>query len=309
MSKRGYIARYLLIIKKLNSKQYTSFKELESFIDSQVENYQYRDDTLDIGSSKRTFHRDKKEIKNLYGIDIEYSRKNKGYFINKKEGEILNFQRMIESFDIINSLELAHDFKSFIHLESRRPLGTENLYGILHAIKNRFKIIFVYQNFWDEEFSHRLVEPYALKEYRNRWYVIGKDENDNKIKTFALDRLSNLDFNKDKYQYPQNYSVEESFRYCFGVISPNDEKLEDIILSFTPFQGKYIKTLPLHHTQELLVDNEHETRIKLKLYPTHDFIMELLSFGNNVIVIEPQSLAEKIQEEHEKAFKRYTSSK
>lgn len=305
MSKRGYISRYLIILKKLKSKPYSTYEELQAYMDHQFEFLNDKDDTLNIGSSKRTFLRDIKEIRNLFGVYIEYSRTNKGYYISNNEGGNMNFNRMLESFDIINSLELAHDFKSSIHLENRRPLGTENLYGLLHAIKNRLTIKFDYQKFWDEEWSHRVVEPYALKEYRNRWYVIGKDDRDNKIKSFGLDRLSNLDITRDNYQFPRNYNVEESYRYCFGVITPNDEKLDDIILCFTPFQGKYVKTLPLHHTQEVLEDNDHETRVKLKLYVTHDFIMELLSFGDQVIVIEPQSLAERIQSEHEKAFKRY----
>ncbi len=309
MSKRGYISRYLLIIKKLDSKAYSTYEELQAYMDHQFEFYQKQDDTLNIGSSKRTFIRDLKEIRNLFGVDIEFSRRNKGYFIRNNVGVNMNFQRRIEAFDLFNSLSLAQDLEPIVHLETRKPLGTENLYGILHAIKKRLIVKFDYQKFWDEEWSHRVVEPYALKEYRNRWYVIGKDERDNKIKSFGLDRLSNLDITKDNYLFPRNYNVEESFRYCFGVISPNDEKLEDIILSFTPFQAKSIKTLPLHHTQEVLEENEHETRIKLKLYPTFDFIMELLSFGDNVKVIEPQSLAERIQSEHEKAFKRYATGK
>ncbi|MCC6186040.1 MAG: WYL domain-containing protein, partial [Chitinophagaceae bacterium] len=65
----------------------------------------------------------------------------------------------------------------------------------------------------DEEFSQRRVEPYALKEFKNRWYVIAKDNNDNHIKNFALDRLTELEITKKTFIYPNNYSVEESYRY------------------------------------------------------------------------------------------------
>lgn len=305
MSKRGYISRYLLILKKLKVKPYSTYEELQTYIENQFDFLQMQDDTLNVGFSKRTLQRDLKEIRNVFGIDIEYSKTNKGYYISQSETENMNFQRMIEAFDMFNSLNLAQDLTPFIHLEKRRPQGTENLYGLLHAIKNKLKIKFTYQKFWEEEVSQRLVEPYALKEFKNRWYVLAKDNKDNNIKSFALDRLTNLEITRQHYQYPDNFSIEQSYRYCFGIISPNGSDPQDIILSFDPFQGKYIKTLPLHETQEVLVDNDQETRIKLKLCLTHDLVMELLSFGDNMKVIEPKKLADEIKEAHKKAYKQY----
>ncbi len=286
-------------------KPYSTYEELQSYIENQFDYLQMQDDNLQIGFSKRTLQRDIKEIRNVFGIDIEYSKTNKGYFISQSETENMNFQRMIEAFDMFNSLNLAQDLTPFIHLEKRRPQGTENLYGLLHAIKNNLKIKFTYQKFWEEESSQRLAEPYALKEFKNRWYIMAKDSNNNIIKSFALDRLTTLEITNQTYQYPDKYSIEQSYRYCFGIISPNDEEPQDIILSFDPFQGKYIKTLPLHETQQVLVDNDEETRIKLKLYLTHDLFMELLSFGDNMKVIEPKSLADEIKEAHKNAYKQY----
>mgnify|MGYP000237481556 FL=1 len=305
MSKRGYISRYLLILKKLKVKPYSTYEELQTFIENQFDYLQMQDDNLQIGFSKRTLQRDIKEIRNVFGIDIEYSKSQKGYFISQNENENMNFQRMMEAFDMFNSLNLAQNLTPFIHLEKRRPQGTENLYGLLHAIKNRLQIKFTYQKFWEEELSQRLVEPYALKEFKNRWYIMAKDSKDNNIKSFALDRLTNLEITNLNYQYPDNYSIEQSYRYCFGIISPNDEEPQDIILSFDPFQGKYIKTLPLHDTQQVLVDNDEEMKIKLKLCLTHDLVMELLSFGDNLKVIEPKSLADQIKQAHEKAYRQY----
>lgn len=305
MSKRGYISRYLLILKKLKVKPYSTYEELQTYIENQFDYLQMQDDTLNIGFSKRTLQRDIKEIRNVFGIDIEYSKSQKGYFISQNENENMNFQRMMEAFDMFNSLNLAQDLTPFIHLEKRRPQGTENLYGLLHAIKNKLQIKFTYQKFWEEELSQRFVEPYALKEFKNRWYIMAKDSKDNNIKSFALDRLTNLEITNLNYQYPDNYSIEQSYRYCFGIISPNDEEPQDIILSFDPFQGKYIKTLPLHDTQQVLVDNDEEMKIKLKLCLTHDLVMELLSFGDNMKVIEPKSLADQIKQAHEKAYRQY----
>lgn len=305
MSKRGYISRYLLILKKLKAKRYSTYEELQGYIENQFDYLQMQDDTLNIGFSKRTLQRDIREIRNTFGIDIEYSTKSKGYFISQNEMENMNFQRMIEAFDMFNSLNLAQDLTPFIHLEKRRPQGTENLYGILHAIKNKLQIKFSYQKFWDEEITQRTTEPYALKEFKNRWYILAKDNKDGNIKSFGLDRLTNLEITNRTFDFPETYNIEESYRYCFGIISPNDEEPQEIILSFDPFQGKYIKTLPLHDTQQVSVDNDDELQIKLKLCVTHDLVMELLSFGDNMKVLQPKSLIEEIKTAHQKAYKQY----
>jgi proteasome accessory factor B len=305
MSKRGYISRYLLILKKLKAKPYSTYKELQSYIENKFDYLQIQDDTLNIGFSKRTLQRDIREISIIFGIDIEYSKSEKGYFISHTETENMNFQRMIEAFDMFNSLNLAQDLTPYIHLEKRKPQGTENLYGLLHAIKNKLQIKFSYQKFWEEEISIRIVEPYALKECKSRWYIMAMDSKDNIIKSFALDRIFNLDITNNKFLYPDTHKIEKSYRYCFGIISPNDEEPEDIILSFDPVQGKYIKTLPLHDTQQILVDTEDELQISLKLCITHDLIMELLSFGDNMKVIKPERLVTEIKTVHKKAYSQY----
>ena len=88
--------------------------------------------------------------------------------------------------------------------------------------------------------------------------------------------------------------LEDSFKYSFGVSSTLDEIPQEIILSFTPHQGQYIKSLPLHHSQEIVTDNEKELRIKVKLCPTFDFTQEILSHGQNVTVISPESFRKHI---------------
>ncbi|MFZ4414298.1 MAG: WYL domain-containing protein, partial [Bacteroidales bacterium] len=97
----------------------------------------------------------------------------------------------------------------------------------------------------------------------------------------------------------------EHYKYCFGIISPNGLEAKEIILSFDPFQGKYIKSLPLHETQEILADNESELKIKLKLCTSFDFIMEILSFGENVKVIAPESLINEMKRAYHNAINLY----
>ncbi|HOY32593.1 MAG TPA: WYL domain-containing protein [Bacteroidales bacterium] len=283
MSKQESLTRYSLIIQKLRKKPST-YDEISNYLSLQSELQSY-----DFNISKRTFQRDLDDIRLLYNIDIRYDFSQKAYFICQETEPEIN-ERILEAFDTFNLMNMSDRLSAFMHFERRRPQGTEHLYGLLHAIKNSFQIYFLYQKFWDEVAEKRYVEPLALKEFKNRWYLVSHDLKDGKIKTFGLDRMKDLDITKRKCQHNRDFSVEDYFRYCFGVISPGDETIQDIVLSFDPFQGKYIKTLPLHHTQEVLVDDENELRIKLSLYPTYDLMMEILSFGANVEVIRPKVL-------------------
>lgn len=283
MSKRESIARYNIIIKKLRKRPAT-FAEIEEYLalESEIQAYNFN-------ISKRTFQRDRDDIRSLYNIDILFDFSKKVYYIDSDEQPEAN-ERILEAFDTFNALNLTDRLSKHIHFEKRKPQGTEHLYGVLHAIKNQIQIKFVYQKFWEDELTERVVEPYALKEFKNRWYVLSKDVADDKIKSFALDRLRDLDILKKKFKLPDEFDVTEHYKYCFGIISPNGHQPEEVILSFDTFQGKYIKSLPLHESQQILIDNEVELRIKLKLFITHDFFMELLSFGENLKVLKPQSL-------------------
>lgn len=288
MSKRESIARYNLIIKKLRKRPAT-FAEIEEYLalESEIQAYNFN-------ISKRTFQRDRGDIRSLYNIDILFNFSKKVYYIDFDEQPEAN-ERIFEAFDTFNALNLTDRLSKHIHFEKRKPQGTEHLYGILHAIKNQIQIKFVYQKYWEDELTERLVEPYALKEFKNRWYVLSKDLVDNKIKSFALDRLTDLEILNKKFNFPKDFDVNEHYRYCFGIISPNGHQPEDVVLSFNAFQGKYIKSLPLHDSQQILIDNDNELRIQLKLFITHDFFMELLSFGENLKVFKPQSLIDDLK--------------
>ena len=298
MSKREAVLRYGLIIKKLR-KYPATFKEISDYLafESELQSY-------NLNVSKRTFHRDLEDIRLIYNIDIQYDSSRKVYIIEFEDQPEVS-ERLLEAFDTFNALNIADKNSQYIHFEKRKPQGTENLYGLLHAIKNKVQISFSYQKFWEDEITQRIAEPYALKEFKNRWYVLANDLKDKKVKSFALDRLSELEITKKKFQLPNDFNVNEHFKYCFGIISPNEHKPQEVILSFEPFQGKYIKTLPLHESQVILKDNEEELLIRLTLFITHDFFMEILSFGDNVKVIKPDSLITDLKKAYENALKLY----
>lgn len=298
MSKRESISRCNLIIKKLR-KHPADFKAIADYLTLESELQDY-----DFSISKRTFQRDLNDIRSLYDIDIQYDNSEKVYFIEIDQQSEAN-QRIMEAYDTFNALNVTDRLSKNIHFEKRRPQGTENLHGLLHAVKNHFRIKFTYQKFWEEGLTKRHVQPYALKEFRSRWYVLAKDLKDNVVKSFAFDRLTDFEITKTTFEFPENFDVNTYYKNCFGIISPNGQDPEDIILSFTPFQGKYIESLPLHESQEILTDNENEFMIKLKLFPTHDFYMEVLSYGENVKVIQPKSLINRLKTTAGKVLKLY----
>jgi predicted DNA-binding transcriptional regulator YafY len=134
---------------------------------------------------------------------------------------------------------------------------------------------------------------------------VARDTYDERIKFYGLDRLTNLEVQKTHYEEDTDFDINEHLRYCFGIIIPEDKTPSEIVLSFEPLQGKYIKSLPLHPSQKILIDNEEEVRISLQLYLTHDFIMEVLSYGKTIKVVAPQHFVENIKKIYSKALKKY----
>jgi len=298
MSKRESTARQILIIKKLKRNP-ASFAEISDYLALESELQAY-----DFNISKRTFQRDLEDIRSLFNFDVQYDQSQKEYFIYFDEQAELN-ERILEAFETFNALNISDRLSNHIHFEKRKPRGTENLYGLLHAIKNKVHIKFTHQKYWEDERTKRTVKPYALKEFKNRWYVLANDLKDDRVKSFALDRLTELDITKRKFEYPNDFNVADHYKYCFGIISPNGHEPQEVILSFAPIQGKYIKSLPLHETQEVLVDNKEELRIKLIVFLTHDFLMELLSHSEHLKVIQPVGLINDLKSAFNNALKLY----
>jgi predicted DNA-binding transcriptional regulator YafY len=299
MTLREATIRQHLIIKKLRTAKRVTFAEIADYLsrESEIQGY-------DFNISKRTFQRDVKDIASIYGIYIEFDFSGKFFFIEEEFEPEIN-DRIFEALDVYSALKVSEQNKQHIHFEKRQSQGTEHLYGLLHAIKNRFNISFDYQKYYKDHASQRTVMPLALKEFKYRWYLAACDTYDNLIKIYALDRITDLEIKKNHFPSKSESNLNSMLNHCFGIIIPNDEKPQKVVLSFEPFQGKYIKSLPLHETQKILIDNEKELRISLNIFLTHDFKMEVLSYGETVNVLEPKGFVEEIKESYRAAFSRY----
>jgi predicted DNA-binding transcriptional regulator YafY len=299
MAKQDFIFRYLTIIKKLRRSGEATFKEINEYLEKESE---FADRPLSV--SNRTFIRDLNEIRELFKIDIRYDFSKGVYFITDDQQSDLN-NRMLESVDTINSLKLVNDITRYMFFEKRKAYGTHHFYGLLHVIKNRIVMRLVHQKYDSEEPKERLVEPYALKESKGRWYLLAKDRSDHRIKTFGLDRIIDFQTTPGRFDYPEQLDVNIMFRYCFGVINPDASQPDDIFLSFQPEQGKYIKSYPIHESQVVLIENANELRIRLTLFLTHDLIMEILSYGKTVKIIAPDRLIKEVSAIYAAAAEQY----
>jgi len=299
MSQKETIFRHRIIIQKLRNKP-SPFDEILDKLQSESDLHE-----MNFEISKRTFQRDLKEIESLYGIEIKCDRSRKVYFISVDNQDEYS-ERMFEALDVFQALNLNQSFAEFIQFDTRKPEGTEYLSGLLYAVQNRSQAQFRYQKFWSDEVETRTVEPYLLKEFRKRWYVFGFDLDKKEFRTFGLDRLYALNITQIKFQYPQQINPKEYFKDCFGIIGPDEGKAEEILLKFTHNQGNYIRTMPLHHSQQITDERNGEMTVTLKLVPTYDFIMEILSHGEFVQVLEPKSLVKEVKKRLEETKKIYS---
>ena len=295
MSVRQTIKRHFKIISLLRTRP-MSFEELQNEMSNDPDSIEEN-----LLTSQRTFQRDLVDIDSIYGIDITSNRSQNRYFI-KEDYEDNHSQRLRENFEILNAIRLSKSLGNNLIFENRKSLGTEHMAGLLHAIQNHLAVTFDYHKFWDKSESNRRVKPVALKEARNRWYLIAMDQG--KIKNFALDRISNLTITGSKFT-PVEYNVHKNFKDSFGIINGTNEKAEEVVLSFTPQEGRYVESLPLHHSQELVLKNGDEIRFSYFIRPTYDFRMELLSYGDQVKVLEPESLKKTIKKQLQQALKSY----
>lgn len=298
MAQLETIARYALIIKKLR-KNPATFNEIEQYLERESELQGY-----DFTKSQRTFQRNIQEIRAAFNIEIKFNFSKKVYYIDYDTNNPVS-ERMLEAFDTFNALNISDRLSQYIRFENRKPKGTENLNELLQAIKNQLQVTFAHQKYEYNSPTIREVEPYALKESKNRWYLVAKDLKDQEIKSFGLDRISALETTDKPFKIPVDFSVDEYFKYSFGVVNGGNLKPQKVILSFNEFQGKYVKSLPLHPSQEIIIDNEKEFRIQLEILITYDFFMELLSFGENVKILQPKSLINDLTGTLKRVLKQY----
>lgn len=288
MSRQGTIHRYTLIIEKINRNQFPSFQEIQDFLfDSGFE------------VSKRTIERDFEAIRNEFGVEITFNRSKSGYFIDQENS--VNIESFLRFLEIVSTAELlteslqdSKETLNYISFDKGGGLkGIELLRPLLQATKEHRKMSFRHFNFQTEKFRKYTMSPYLLKEYQNRWYVVGVVSGINEMRTFGVDRIEELEIKDEFFKADPKLNPQERFNDAIGVVYSTSEK-QRVILSFVPSQGYYVKSLPLHSSQLVLIDNEEEYRIEIKVVPNYELIQLILMNNDKVKIIEPAWLKEEI---------------
>lgn len=294
------IQRMLVIINKLKERQrYVPREELEEYVRLRMEE---RDATpVDI----RTIQRDFKDIEDLFGICIRFDKKWSGYYINEEDSLINEqYERLLLNFDLLNALDKTSNLHTYVLAEHHRPSDTECLPALIKAIKFSHPVAFDYIYVREEgRMREKKVLPHYLKEDQQRWYLLAYDNN--MLKTFNVDCIRNLRiYYEETFKRDMDIDANDLFKDSYGIWNQPDIPIEDIELSYSALDGRFLKSVPLHHSQTIIVDNETEFRITLRLRITNDFVMALLARSSSLTVIKPLHLRERIRKVYEEALQR-----
>ena len=294
------IQRMLVIINKLKERQrYVPREELEEYVRLRMEE---RDATpVDI----RTIQRDFKNIEDLFGICIRFDKKWSGYYINEEDSLINEqYERLLLNFDLLNALDKTSNLHTYVLAEHHRPSDTECLPALIKAIKFSHPVAFDYIYVREEgRMREKKVLPHYLKEDQQRWYLLAYDNN--VLKTFNVDCIRNLRiYYEETFKRDMDIDVNDLFKDSYGIWNQPDIPIENIELSYSALDGRFLKSVPLHHSQTIIADNETEFRITLRLRITNDFVMALLARSSSLTVIKPLHLRERVRKVYEKALQR-----
>ena len=256
--------------------------------------------------ARRSFHRHRNEIKNLFGIEIEsYGNGHEFRYRIADDGSNDYFRRwMINTIAVNRIITDSHEIAQYISLETSNETS---LPTFLQAIKEQRMVSFTYNPYWKDEPSlYYNFKPHALKMFERRWYLIGYYGSDKAHRIYALDRISNCELQEDTYRRDPKFNLEEMFDGVYGIIIKEELPVESIWLKVDPYQANYLRSLPLHESQHEVGEKDGHPVFSIRVQPTLDLKQKLLSMGSNVEVLKPESLRKEIQEEVKTMLAQYT---
>lgn len=246
--------------------------------------------------SLRTFHHHRDAIEELFDINIECSKRG-GYCYYIEDTEELEKgcvrKWLLNSFAVDNLIVESRKLKSRILLEEV-PSGKRYLIPLIEAMRDGMIVEVDYQSFRRQVSANFEIEPYCLKLFRQRWYVVARSPHYNRVMIYALDRILDLEMSEKTFCYPKEFNPQSYFDACFGIVADDDIGIETVQLKVYAPQDKYFDALPLHHSQRTVEVTEEYTVYEYRIRPTYDFVQELLSYGADVEVLQPSLLRSRL---------------
>ena len=243
--------------------------------------------------TRPTFIRLKEAIENMFGIIIECERKN-GYQYYISNPEVLKNNStptwMLQTLTVNNVLIDSLSIKDRLVLEEI-PEGMEHLQIIIKAIKNNHVLSVGYQKFNDPKGYSTTIEPYCLKVFRQRWYLLGNNTTNKKeLQIYALDRITHLEETSKTFELDPDFNASEFFKNYFGVFIGEEREPVRIVLRAYGKMIPLLRTLPKHHSQKEISTEKDYSDFEYLMAPTFDFKQEILKEGPDLEVLEPSSL-------------------
>lgn len=244
---------------------------------------------------ERTFFHYRRAIEENFHIDILCDRSGK-YYIEQPEGRrgkaFANW--MLDNVAVRDALSGSADSADRVMVDDI-PSAREFLSMALEAAKNSEKIVFSYAGFNRSRVEKGIVyHPYFLRLYKQRWYMIGFKEGDRPdspsggVRTYALDRVKVMSLTGEKFEMPEGVSADDFFADIIGVTSSH-ARVRDVRIRTSPTQAKYLRALPLHHSQQEQLHQDYSVfTFRLKL--NYELVHELLALGAEVEVLDPPEL-------------------
>ena len=271
---------------------------------------------------KRTFQDCLRAIEETFDIDISSDARN-GYHYRIVERNWLEKNRvkdwLLSAFAVNVLLQDSRGLRERVMYEDI-PSGNDNLLEVLKAMKENRVLAITYQDFFDEEPREIVLEPYCVRVFRQRWYVVGVMENEpegeepaeltnqGQIRRYALDRILKLEPTDATFKMPRDFSVDDYFADAFGIIvEPEEYTVENIRLKVydVNHRREYLRSLPLHPSQKEVEQYKDYSVFELRLAPTYDFIKDLLSMGGEVEVLSPDYVRQEMKRRVSEMYSRY----
>ena len=284
------ILKYIWVVKTIHRAGRITLKELNEKWRANVDLSRGED------LPRQTFDRWKGGILNLFGILIDCEQRGgyHYYIANPKElseGKLRTW--------LLNTYGTAETLSSNLSIHDRIlteniPSSQDHLSTVLEAMKSNNMLHITFKAFTMKEPKRFLVEPYCVKMSAQRWYMLARNTEHKNLRLYSLDRIEAVEISNTRFVLPDDFNAKDYFAEFFGIVLDESVPLQTIILRADKYHQNYMRTLPLHPTQREIFACDDYADFELKLRPTYDFYMKLMSFGNMIKVLEPKTLQEEI---------------
>ncbi len=194
-----------------------------------------------------------------------------------------------------------------IHLDNNENLkGLQHLDVLYQAIIKKLVLKINYQSFTARKPGVITFHPFILKEFNNRWFLVGRSSRTMNIQTLALDRMVGIDYDLNIPYNDEDFNGDEYYKNTIGVTVLNDDQLQEVVLKIERGNAPYVLTKPFHHSQELLEQFEDRSiMIKLHVHLNLELERLILGFGDAIEVVKPRLLRKRIRQKLKRAVEVY----